>query len=366
MERVKNMNLPRNIVQIGAPNKSVKVFVEDYVLTYIKQFIKQIDTMEGRISLIVLYGYNDSEKGISYYFSYGAIRLREKTSEIGKLSIEQYEEAKKYGAQYFAQYQIIGFCYIENESPDGFYIYQGQQVEFITGYACFYEKNECMLSFMLKQQESKPKQSEKLINNIQQIEPEIKKRDASMDYSLEKIKTQNYTLKEASARQYYKEYKNNQKKIEKKVSSIWGVLIISLTILVVFRYSASISVADVIDTFFVTIGEQKIPDKLENIGDIIHTEVKDDIVDVENIIEENEQLALVSANTIILDEVSEETVENVEDLLETKIYVIQAGDTLLTISQKIYGTNEKVGELCEYNQITDEDSIQVGQSILLP
>ena len=50
----------------------------------------------------------------------------------------------------------------------------------------------------------------------------------------------------------------------------------------------------------------------------------------------------------------------------TEYYRIEKGDTLYTISIKIYGDSSKVAEICELNQITNPDHIEYGQRILLP
>ena len=47
-------------------------------------------------------------------------------------------------------------------------------------------------------------------------------------------------------------------------------------------------------------------------------------------------------------------------------YQIEKGDTLYTISIKLYGDTSKVKEICELNQIKDPDNIKYGQKILLP
>lgn len=47
-------------------------------------------------------------------------------------------------------------------------------------------------------------------------------------------------------------------------------------------------------------------------------------------------------------------------------YQIEKGDTLYTISIKIYGDTSRVKEICELNQIKDPDNIKYGQKILLP
>ena len=45
---------------------------------------------------------------------------------------------------------------------------------------------------------------------------------------------------------------------------------------------------------------------------------------------------------------------------------IDIGDTLIGISIRQYGTDAKVSEICELNQIANPDDIKVGEKILLP
>lgn len=70
---------------------------------------------------------------------------------------------------------------------------------------------------------------------------------------------------------------------------------------------------------------------------------------------------------------SEETDASKEDFPEealsrniTRYYEVERGDTLYTISQKIYGNASKVEKICEMNGILDPDKINEGQKIILP
>lgn len=64
----------------------------------------------------------------------------------------------------------------------------------------------------------------------------------------------------------------------------------------------------------------------------------------------------------------EEEQEEVEALSRNvaRYYKVERGDTLYTISQKIYGDTTHVQRICELNQITDPDRIRDGQKIILP
>ena len=50
----------------------------------------------------------------------------------------------------------------------------------------------------------------------------------------------------------------------------------------------------------------------------------------------------------------------------SRYYEVEQGDTLYTISRKIYGDAAYVQEICELNQISDPDKIHYGQKIVLP
>lgn len=66
---------------------------------------------------------------------------------------------------------------------------------------------------------------------------------------------------------------------------------------------------------------------------------------------------------------AQESEEENEEALSrsiTRYYEVEQGDTLYTISQKIYGDISRVEEICEVNQISDPDKIHSGQRIILP
>ncbi len=56
--------------------------------------------------------------------------------------------------------------------------------------------------------------------------------------------------------------------------------------------------------------------------------------------------------------------QNVVSIPES--YTVQQGDTLLKISRKIYGQDNKIDEICSLNKIKDMNHILVGQKLLLP
>lgn len=68
-----------------------------------------------------------------------------------------------------------------------------------------------------------------------------------------------------------------------------------------------------------------------------------------------------------------DTVTQAEDSSEealsrniTRYYEVERGDTLYTISEKIYGDASRVEKICEVNAISNPDKISEGQKIILP
>jgi LysM repeat protein len=149
------MELPRNITQIGESDRNCKIYVEDYVISYIKQ-INQLAV--NKVATVALYGERKEEGGISYLFFYGACKVECLQKEVRHLSQAQMQEIEKLRKKYFSDYQFLGYRLLNGEMVEGFQIYEQGICRYISGYACFYEKNESMLAYMLdtRQDEIKP------------------------------------------------------------------------------------------------------------------------------------------------------------------------------------------------------------------
>ena len=58
------MELPKNVTQIGETDKFCKIYMEDYVVSYLKQMNRMA---EDKAMGLALYGKYSVEKDISYY-----------------------------------------------------------------------------------------------------------------------------------------------------------------------------------------------------------------------------------------------------------------------------------------------------------
>ncbi|MGN0431257.1 MAG: LysM peptidoglycan-binding domain-containing protein [Lachnospiraceae bacterium] len=140
------MELPKNIVQIGKPDKVHKIYIEDYVVSYIKQLNRACD---GKAVGLALYGRLCEEEECRYYFLYGAAKIDGLEHRGPYLSQAEKEEIAESGKKYFEEYEFLAWCSIKGEPLESLFVkVQGKGVE-VEGYACFYEKNESMLNYML-------------------------------------------------------------------------------------------------------------------------------------------------------------------------------------------------------------------------
>lgn len=140
------MELPKNITQIGESDSRCKIYVEDYVVSYLKQ-MNQL--ARDKDMAVALYGDVREEGGVTYHFTYGACKLTFLQRETRHLSQAQQQEIEKFRRQYFEKYTFLGYRILNGEMIEGFHICEQGICRYISGYAQFYEKNDCMLAYML-------------------------------------------------------------------------------------------------------------------------------------------------------------------------------------------------------------------------
>ena len=93
------MELPKNVTQIGETDKFCKIYMEDYVVSYMKQMNR---LAEDKTLGLALYGKYSAEENISYYFVYGAAKLNYLQREVKHLSQAQNQEIERVHRKYFA------------------------------------------------------------------------------------------------------------------------------------------------------------------------------------------------------------------------------------------------------------------------
>ena len=127
------MQIPKNVVQAGEVDSCHKIYIEDYVNTFLKQY--QTDSAD-----FCLYGKSEQEDGISYYFIYGAVR-----EDTGWETMQ---------ARYFPGASRIGEATCDRE--ESWLFFEDGYAAALDGYFIFYEQNEDMQSYLIAMHQNQP------------------------------------------------------------------------------------------------------------------------------------------------------------------------------------------------------------------
>lgn len=386
------MELPKNIVQIGKPDKVHKIFVEDYVVSYIKQLNR---SCEDKSAGLALYGKMFEEEGCKYYFLYGAAKIEGLQHRAAYLSQMEKEEIAEVGNQYFEEYEFLAWCSLKGEPVEKlFVLVQGKGVE-VEGYACFYEKNECMLNYMLVAGQAAEEKTSATREEVKSQE-DGGRRSArgewkASDYmpAVSKEDKLNASL-DNKEREHIKSDKAQKNAIAKKtdymkMAAVGLFLVLCVIGITTMEDSGKMEDLQVVANQVITnITEQKLPDEAEVIisgGNAEETVTPKPQTETELKVPEEKVLSqtveVVYPTPEATSEVAQEEgleVTREEELEEQTVtavqeyssYTIAKGDTLIYICMNRYGSLERLEEICELNGISNADNIQVGQTILLP
>lgn len=147
------MELPRNTTLVGEMHPEHKIYVEDYVISYLKQLHKSNPYKEIGVAF---YGKESDAEDGTYHFIYGASRVESITKELRHLSQAQLQEVDRIRKSIFPMYRFCGFCIVRTEDTEEIMICEDTQFASVKGYARFYEKNDLMLEQLLSQQGETP------------------------------------------------------------------------------------------------------------------------------------------------------------------------------------------------------------------
>ena len=170
---------PKNVRQIGNVSDEPKIYVEDYVDTYLNQLRER--AAEEPVG-VMLTGEILIQEGQAVVYASGAIRMKEIEVNgteivIGEDTFKELEEERK---QYFPSSDAIGWCLIENGHPMGqnrqiakiheksfaksdtifiwkdavdneevYYAYKYGELMQMGGHYIYYEKNPNMQNYMI-------------------------------------------------------------------------------------------------------------------------------------------------------------------------------------------------------------------------
>lgn len=430
------LKIPKNVMQIGTGSPNVKLYMEDYVHTFLER-------CQGKETCLA-FGQQEEKDGIRYYLIYG---------------VEKETDFRRGNFSYFQKLERIGKIE-KKEAAVRFWTVRGEEIQ-IGGYFIFYEQNEEMQAYMIAEREqSRPAavEEERVMEAIN-ARREKRKAEAAADAArgitasrasapntasgrktvlsrLGALKAAAPTLNAASRKTAfgtaYQARLGSTGALFPKLCRI-GCLVL----LLVLVGTALTSVNQYPDMKAVsallagavrntknetentspgliveeTVGWNSSDEMAQSAaldeatqaddatgaantamdGEVTDNSTTDDSVMPDSVMSDNVMPDSVMPASITTDSVmadgqnavttdadaesstarqsasaSDSFPQVQEALAHPESYQVQKGDSLIAISRRFYGTDEKVIEICRLNNIKDPNQIQPGQNILLP
>lgn len=443
------LKIPKNVMQIGTGSPNVKLYMEDYVHTFLER-------CQGKETCLA-FGQQEEKDGIRYYLIYG---------------VEKETDFRRGNFPYFQKLERIGKIE-KKEASVRFWTVRGEEIQ-IGGYFIFYEQNEEMQAYMIAEREqSRPAdvEEERVMEAIN-ARREKRKAEAAADAARGTTASGASTPNTARSATASRASASNTASGRKTVLSRLGTLkaaaptlnaasrktafgtayqarlgstgalfpklcrIGCLVLLLVLVGTALTSVNQYPDMKAVSallagaVRNTKNETKNTSSGLIVEETVgwnssdemarsaaldeaaqADDTTGTDNaamdgeatdnrttdsVMPESVMPDSVMPDSVTTDSVTTDSVmadgQNAvttdadaetstarqsasasdsspqvqEALARPESYQVQKGDSLIAISRRFYGTDEKVIEICRLNNIKDPNQIQPGQNILLP
>lgn len=427
MDMQSGRGLPKNFRQIGSAEKSTKVYIEDYVYTFMRKLSR-----EGEVSVGALIGNNVIREGVECVFISGMVRASEYVAGNGRITITDntwatvFENVKKYFdgmtvCGWFISSQDREFLrlpmlsginncgnhettlvYIRDKESDEDCVYRvtAQEKDRLSGYYIYYERNEQMQEYMIDTTGTKSVDPPpvNIMNRLKGDEPQ--KADEKTAAAVpEKLPDKNTEGRKRSSRAMYiaasllilsfvavgvSVYQNGTDGMFGKIKEV----VASVPINGSEKESRSESEPESASGIIIE-NAPGIVESTQAPGESLYGQPAEGIL-VENTGAAAETLAAEASTdneaegqtepAAVPESIAEGTVQpESEDPPEESqgaepaavsgsTYVVQAGDTLTSICVKMYGKEDmaKIEEIRNVNNLENADYIFVGQVISIP
>ena len=391
-------HIPKNIRQIGLISDACKIYVEDYVYTFLGKIAAE-GKEKGKLALLL--GQTNWKEGVSYLFVRCALEISDTdvTPEHIGFTEEVWKKIQEEIGVYFQGQQIIGwffsypgipmeitqvlqkvhqnhfggsdkilFLMEPAEKEDAIFRYENGYLNRQPGYYIYYEKNPLMQAYMIEKSKNAPMEPEEqvadtAIRNVRKIiqQKKVKKEEESQRKS--SMVTYAATACVAiAALTVGINFVNNYQKMEEVTEKVEEASVQSKEVKKEVEPLPTASPAQKDPTPTpkpeISAAEKEASDKnqLKGAG-------KETMGKVASREESDEAQETTEKNSA--DDAKEESEESSSASVHES-YVIQPGDTLFKISMERYHSMDAMKEICELNDLSLEEIIYPGQIIVLP
>ena len=410
--------LPRNIRQIGLAAEDYRIYMEDYVYTFLVRLARTEDSLgEAKTRVAVLTGNLKWRSQTAYLFIKGAIIAEEMEAapdhiDFSENQWKQIQEAQK---EYFEDQEIVGWFFSQPQlllkvsevmSKVHMKHFGGEKVLMLMeGYYLYYEKNPGMQTYMIdKNEELQPEPQEKYedqaVKDFRKIIAD--KKETRKEPAAPSVFSYGLTACLAIAVltvgvNFYRSYQN-VKQNEKESATVSSVIVEEITPSPVVGTSNNEAVRQHKQYRTDTIQNDAGKNKKNNEENNQSTSEKENSEKKNNTSEkkisaEQTDTEQKSDKTEQLPDVKTEKADKTEQIYQQEAderkaqkrvreavqkenseaagkahesYVIQPGDTLFQISMDRYGSIEAISQICKLNGMSADEIIYPGQVIVLP
>lgn len=373
--------LPKNVRQIGNVSDEPKIYVEDYVDTYLNQLKDKAKDEPVGIALageiLVLEG--QPVVYISGAFRLAEVEVRGKEISLKEETVKQMETDRK---KYFPETEIVGWGLIEDGKPMGrsrevgrihskyfskdqsvfiwkdsldgeevFYAFKYGELMQMGGHYVFYEKNPAMQNYMISTRKK-----------IGVTPSEVVEDRAAKDFRSVVRERMDAKSDRQNSRLIY------------ITSALLVVVVLVIGVSTMNNYDKMEAVQSSLESLSQSVNspERQTETVTEDEGDDEEegaaAKAQVETGETESVQEASGDTASDSSGEGDTDDTGAVmTADPSEiDLDEDDYYVVQKGDTLDTISMKVYGDAAHVDAICRMNGLSDGNLIYIGQKLLLP
>ena len=408
-------NLPKNIRQIGLAGENYRIYIEDYVYTFLHRAAQaKCQQEEDSGILAVFLGETRWQSGTGYTFIRGALLADagEITEEHIEITQNMWQKIHEEQEKYFEGQEIVGWFLARQSLPmvvseligkvhrnqfggekilmlmdtaeqeEAFFRYENNFLVRQSGYYIYYEKNTQMQNYMLEKNPEIQEESQETVQDdaVRAFRSLIqKKKKEEPEETEEKTSVFSYAatacivlaLAVVGVR-FYRNYQVGQN-IEGETRTASADIMQETEITQI----PAASVQQVTPTSWAELTESPkitptaeptlIPTVTISAEEAQIYKEESDTRKAQRRIQQKKQNEEESTGQDNSGQASSDQDSETTSAMQTRgSYTIRPGDTLYQISIENYGTMDKVADICRANGISENEIIYPGQIIVLP
>lgn len=376
--------LPKNIRQIGSPVGHTKVYIEDYVITFLNSLSMDKNTY---VRGAILFGEKKTIEDDTIIYVKGAIEGQNLELDLDEtvFNDEVWREIYQQKDRLFPGLEVIGWAllrmgfsvrlndkikktHFENfpgegkvlymiddlENEDAFYVYRGQDMARQSGYYIYYDKNPMMQEYLAERREGMKESEnyEKMMENM---------RD-------ERLIRQ---FREKVSRKTKSSQRKGRFRTFSTAAAVAVMMIMGGTMYYYAQQDQSINFREVVNGAVNTMGKgvkEQVEDKSETTE---KTKTVTKVLDTQASTVEKKSTTAVKNTTAAQITTAKKTAATAAKKTNASKYkyykyTVKKGETLVSISRKVYGTQKLVKRIREANALSNQNQIYPGQKLIIP